>query len=136
MEKALQKVSPSTFGHMPINGTAPQFWCQWGNSIVIEPLPDAVYVLSIFVSDFPVTELTAVTDYPSSLPDEFHPCIVDFALYIFSVKMKKWQQAAKYYNIYVRNLSTRKREYAMNHPDGRFAHELPENVTMEAQGGR
>lgn len=124
----LLKVLPIGIGHISITDYAPRYWFQWGNYVVIEPVPDGIYSLKLFISDYPTTELTATTDYPTSLPPEFQPCIVDFACYVLSTKLKKWKQAARYYNLYIRNLKKRKKDYIDRKAEKRMLHQITGNV--------
>lgn len=128
---ALLQIRPETLGHLAIEGQQPRYWYQWGNYVVIEPVPDNEYALKLYLVDFPGTTLTATTDYPDSLPEEFQPCIVDFCLYALSFRMKKWKQAAKYYNLYIRNLKKRKKEYIDRKAEKRAIHQIPGNVKYE-----
>jgi hypothetical protein len=47
----LTKIDPLKIGNYPITGTAPQYWYEYGTQIGIEPLPNAVYQLRLYVSD-------------------------------------------------------------------------------------
>ena len=49
----LTKIDPLRLGHYPINGTTPQYWYEFGSNIGIEPLPDAIYKLRLYVADLP-----------------------------------------------------------------------------------
>ena len=49
----LIKIDPLRLGHYPVNGTTPQYWYEFGSTIGIEPLPDAVYNLRLYVADLP-----------------------------------------------------------------------------------
>lgn len=49
----LTKIDPTRVGHFPLNGTAPQYWYEFGATIGIDPLPDATYELRLYVSDIP-----------------------------------------------------------------------------------
>ena len=129
--KGLLKILPETIGHITIDGDIPQYFFQWGGYAVIEPVPGGVFQLKLFVSDYPTGELTATTDYPTSLPDEFQPCVVDFACYVLSIRMKKWRQAARYYNLYINNLKKRKKDYMDRKAERRAIHALPGKVKYE-----
>lgn len=50
---ALTKIDPLRTGHYPINGTTPQYWYEFGSTIGIEPIPDAIYNLRLYVADIP-----------------------------------------------------------------------------------
>jgi len=49
----LKKIDPLKTGHYPLNGTAPQYWYEFGSTIGIEPIPDATYNLRLYVADIP-----------------------------------------------------------------------------------
>ena len=128
-KRALLKIDPRMAGHTTVLATSyPRYWFPWGKYIVIEPVPDAAYPLLLFVSDWPAEELVNNSDTPTDLPDEFHPCVVDFALYVLSLKLKKWRQAAKYYNNYIKNLKIRKQAYINRKAEQRAIHNIPDNV--------
>jgi hypothetical protein len=127
-QQGLLKVIPTVLGYAPIEDNYPGYWYPWGNYVILEPVPDGVYSLNVFSSGVPGTELTLSTDYPTGLPEEFHPCIVDFACYVLSFKLKKWQQAARFYNIYIKNLNARKKEYMDRKAERRNVHSLPLNL--------
>jgi hypothetical protein len=49
----LTKIDPLREGHYPADGTTPQYWYELNGSIGIEPIPDAVYNLRLYVADIP-----------------------------------------------------------------------------------
>lgn len=49
----LQQITPLQTGHFPMNGTAPQYWYEFGEQIGIDPKPDATYNLRLYVTDIP-----------------------------------------------------------------------------------
>jgi hypothetical protein len=150
--KGLLKVLPEDVGHIPVNGTQPQYWTFWGGNLFIEPIPDAVYSLDIYYSDYPSNDIeerdiifmgtdgvqfmdtTGVTwkwtdyDSPDELPKEFRMCITNFSLYLLSLGMKNWKQASLYYNRYLDNLDKAKVEYIIRKNEQRNIHDLPEEV--------
>ena len=95
---------------------------------MIEPVPDDEYVLKLFIADYPSTALVNTTDIPTELPPEFRPCIIDFACYVLSIKLRRWKQAAVYYNIYIRNLKIRNAAYMKRKVEQRAIHMIPGNV--------
>ncbi|MFH1230614.1 MAG: hypothetical protein V1709_03870 [Planctomycetota bacterium] len=115
----IPKISMQMIGRLSIVGSNPQFWSQWGNNIIIDPIPDGEYPLTVFISDYPETELT---NEPSFLPKEFQQCVVMFACYSLSIKLKKWKQSLRYYNIYIRNLKKYKKEYMDRRVENRKIH--------------
>lgn len=129
--KTLLKVRPETFGHIAIKDYTPQYWCQWGDKVLVEPVPDAAYSLKLYTSDYPTTQLTATTDYPTSLPGEFQPCIVDFACYAIALNLRKWGKASLYYNRYITNLKKRRNNYINRKVDQRRIRSIPNKVVYE-----
>jgi hypothetical protein len=130
-EKALLKIRPEMCGFVTTEDSTPKGWFPWGDKIVVEPVPDDVYYLKLFIADYPASEMTLVTDSPDSLPDEFQPCIMDYACYVLSMKLKKWRQAAIYYNTYIHNLKKRRDEYIQRKAEKSAIHKIPDNVKYE-----
>lgn len=128
--KGMLKISPLVVGRVSINDNSPAYWFPWGKNIVIEPTPDdqAEYQLLLHVADYPRRDLNHYHNSPDELPEEFHPCIVDFCLYTLSVRLKKWGQAVRYYNAYVRNLKMRRQEYIKRKAEQRAICQIPANV--------
>ena len=126
------KASPGIFGHCAIDNQTPKYWFQWGDMLAIDPLPDNVanYLMMMHKADYPTRGMDA-TYYPvpSDLPEEFQELLVDFACYVLSLKLKKWKQASRHYNIYTQNLSLRKQEYINRKAEKRLLRDLPINVS-------
>lgn len=127
-DRALLKTRPEAYGYITLQDYTPRGWHGWGGHIVIEPVPDDVFALKLFVADFPSAALVNSTDQPTELPPEFHSCIIDFACYVLSIKLKKWKQTFNYYNIYIRNLKMRRNEYVKRKAEERTIHNIPGNV--------
>jgi hypothetical protein len=70
---------------------------------------------------------------PDDIPPEFHRSIVDYACFALSLKLKKWQQAALYYDIYIQNLNLRKREYIERKAEQLIEHNIPEKVNFRGE---
>lgn len=128
VSKGLFKIRPEMCGRVNIVGNHPQFWYHWGQYIVIEPIPNNVYKLILYVSDAPPSELEKETDYPDGIPDAFHPLIVDYACYLLSMKLKRWDKAVKFYNRFVTNLTIRKKEYMEQKADTKLLYVIPDTV--------
>ncbi len=129
----LLKIPPTVMGRAMINDYVPQYWFPWGDNVIIDPPPDADsdYRLLLFMADYPRRELTQFYDSPDELPEEFHPCIVDFACYALSLKLKKWKHAAKFYNIYIEGLKKRKKDYIDRKAEKRAIHHIPDKVKYQ-----
>ncbi len=129
-------ILPQTAGHIPISGNTPQYWFQWGNNLIVEPITDAAtYDLAVYATCLPATVLSADGDLPTAVSVEFQECVYLFALAFASLKLRRWGDAAMAYNKYIVSVQQKRAEYIMKYPDGRFSHELPDNVTMQAQKG-
>ncbi len=61
----LPKISPTEIGTRQLNGTLPQFWYEFGSTIGIEPTPDAIYDLKLYVADIPKLTITKQTSFSS-----------------------------------------------------------------------
>lgn len=125
---ALMRIMPDACGHIPIKDYTPQYWFQWGNYVVIEPVPNDAYQIGNFIADYPHTALTLTSQTPSELPHEFHSCIVDFACYTLSMKLKKWKKAEIFYGRYLNNLENSQREYIRRKAESKEVHRLPDKV--------
>lgn len=134
-------VLPQTIGSVAgtlvntTNGTgAPQRWFQWGEYLVIDPVPDvATYDLAVYAACYPAAIMSSDSDTPSSLPVEFHECVYLFTLAYAALKLKRWADAANAYNRYIAEVQRKRGEYVMKQPDSRLARVLPDTVTMEAR---
>jgi hypothetical protein len=51
--RMLTKIDPLRVGNYVSNGVEPQYWYEYGSNIGIEPLPDAMYQLRLYVADLP-----------------------------------------------------------------------------------
>ena len=129
VKRGMECVLPQTIGHIPINGNTPQYWFQWGNYVVIEPVPDAAtYTIVINASCYPEAIISLDEDLPSSIPVEFHECVYLYALAFACFKLKKWQEAGVFYNRYIEELQIKKMEYVIKSNDARQK-DIPAKVT-------
>jgi hypothetical protein len=95
------KIGPHNLGSIPLRGLAyPQYWFVWGSYLVIEPTPDAIYDLNVYVASSPSDYLSAVGD-SSSLPVEFQNLIVIYAVAMGLLRARKYAEAAIKYNEYM-----------------------------------
>jgi hypothetical protein len=130
---------PQTFGHASVDGSSPQYWFQWGDYLILDPVPDVgTYDLEIYAACYPTVVLsTAGTDLPASnLPVEFHESVYLFTLAFSALKLRRWADAAMAYNQYIVEVQRKRNEYVMKYPEGQIAHRLPDTVTMETPDGR
>lgn len=130
--KGLVKINPLAVGYAALNGSAPQYWFQWGDMLVIEPTPDvATYDLNIYASCYPSTVLSADGDLPSALPPELHERLFWFALAFSALKLRRWSVVAAAYNKYIDDVQRFRAEFIAKIADARRSHEIPQAVTME-----
>jgi hypothetical protein len=128
------RVSPKCVGYTKYRNAYPRHWFPWGKFLVIDPVPLVRYTLRLYESYYPSAGMALSTDTPDELPDEFKPCVVDFARYALTLKLKGWRRAAEFYNLYIRNLSIRKVAYIKNKVEGRAGHVQPDRVVYEGGG--
>ena len=130
----MMAILPQAVGHIPINGNSPQYWFQWGEHLVIEPLPDiATYDLYVYMSFTPLAIISSESGTPVLLPIEFHECVYLFTLAFAALKLRRWGDAAMAYNKYIMSVQQKRAEYITRYPDYRSSHELPDNVIMQEQ---
>jgi hypothetical protein len=110
------RYSPHNLGHMSYDETsAPQFWFQWGNYIVVDPKPATTYNLNAYVSrsDFDVM----TTDGASpTIPAEFVSAIIPYVLYRAKIKARKYREAAQSYAEYIVFLQSLIDKYRIRRP--------------------
>lgn len=121
-------ISSDTIGHNPLDGTTPQKWFQWGNEVIIDPVPDAVYSLSVFVDGLPSAQISADSSALADLPLEFRICVFYFACYVLAMKLKRWSLVGTFYNRYIQSLQQGKAEYLKNSPDKKAEQDVPSTV--------
>lgn len=126
----LPKITPKHFGRIPLSGTAPQYWTQWGGLILIEPIPDSTYTLYATVSDYPLTEMSSDTDEPS-IPSAYHEDLVWYAVSRCYMRKGRRDQGAFAYNRYIESIQLKK--FARTYPkqDDRILTSIPEAVKNE-----
>jgi hypothetical protein len=126
IELGLQKIMPTNIGHTPLKDTTPQKWFNWGKYVILEGVPDKIYALRLYYSDYPAT-LTGDTEV-LEVPREFQDTVVDFALHALCIKLKRWAEVGTYYNKCTSGIQKAKAEYIKRVPDSRAAREIPESV--------
>lgn len=123
----MQCILPTNIGSVPFNNkTYPEYWFNWGEYLVIEPVPDARYILKLYYSDYPAK----LTDDASVLevPKEFHQCVIDYTLYLLSIKLQRWTSVAIYYNKYITSLQMATVVYVRKFSDARASREIPKQI--------
>lgn len=124
----VQRITPKHLGRVPVNGSTPQYWCQWGGNAVVHPIPGSTtYTLYFYVSDYPHTEMSEDTDEPA-IPSSYHEDIVQYALFKSLMRDRKWQQAAFVYNKYIESIQAKKQMITAQQPDNRIVTKIPDVV--------
>jgi hypothetical protein len=127
--KGLICIIPQAAGHVPITASTPHYWFQWGEFLVIEPIPDAAtYDLAIYAACYPATVLSADADIPSALPPEFQECVYQYAVAFSALKLKRWSEAVMEYNKYIADIQQKMSEYISKTPDPRSVRVIPDRV--------
>lgn len=125
----LPKILPNQLGRIPTDETTPQKWFESGTNIGIEPVPDDVYALNVYLADYPTSEMAADATEPT-IPEHFQPLIVLHALANALKKEKRVQQATMAWRMFQNELlfniadlitfqSESKSEYASDRSAGR-----------------
>jgi hypothetical protein len=100
------RVTPHNLGHISLRGeTSPQYWFQWGNYIVIEPTPDAIYVLNAYTTQSPYRDMVADAEEPE-IPYEFQDAIPLYVTYMGKLRARKYGDATAKYGEYIYTLQT------------------------------
>jgi hypothetical protein len=99
-------IMPTNVGEFK-SKTAIYGWFNWGRYVYLYPTPTVRYVLRLYISDYPTAQLVNAGD-SLSVPNEFMPCVLDWARFALSLKLRNYRKASQYYNIYAQNLMTKK----------------------------
>ncbi len=127
----LQKITLKHFGHVQLDGAAPQYWTQWGNTALIEPLPGSTaYTLHAYVSDYPPTEMSEDTDEPA-VPASFYEDVVQFAVIRSLLRDRKFQHAAFAYNKYIESIQIKRRAIIAQQNDTKMGIKIPDVLAKE-----
>jgi hypothetical protein len=159
LNRSIPQISPRSMGSALLSGSEPQYWCTWGNVIVLTPVPDIVYGLILYILTWPTLPLTRdlvifqdtgdvswedtdvtwqktnMNDSPVDFLTHFQSCIILFALYVLSLKLRYWNRAGRYYNLYVTDLMGKRQEYLKRPRFPRSIHQVPDHVGF-SRGGR
>ena len=123
----LPKITLKHFGRIPLSGTAPQYWTQWGGLILIEPVPDSTYTLYASISDYPLTEMSSDMDEPS-VPSVYHEDLIWYAVSRCYMRKGRRDQGAYAYNRYIESIQLKKFSRTYPKQDDRVLTSIPEGV--------
>jgi len=126
----LPKITLKHFGRLPLTGTTPQYWTQWGGLILIEPIPTTTYTLYATISDYPLNEMSADADEPS-IPSVYHEDMVWYAVSRCYMRKGRREQGAFAYNRYIESIQLKKFTRIYPKQDSRTLTSIPEVVKNE-----
>ena len=128
-KKGLYRITPRMVGYVPVNGVTPQYWFQWDKNIYIEPLPNAVYALSVTIADYPAGEMTADTDEPE-IPTAFQPLLVIGAAWRLLLRDGKFSSSAQLYKNTINGIQIVKNNIVETIPDGWENFKVPKQTVQ------
>jgi hypothetical protein len=114
--KALIKIVPIQVGHAKLDGVIPQYWFEYGSNIGIEPIPPAIYSLTLYVADIPPALVNGV-DVPV-IPYSLQGLIVYFAVSRALEQDKKQAAAMQFMGMLYNELDYLSKMSVPNVPDG------------------
>jgi hypothetical protein len=126
----LPKITLKHFGRLPLTGTTPQYWTQWGGFVLIEPIPASAYTLYATISDYPLVEMSSDTDEPS-IPSTYHEDLIWYAVSRCYMRKGRREQAAYAYNRYIEAIQFKKFQRTYPKQDARLLTSIPEGVNNE-----
>lgn len=126
----LPKITLKHFGRLPLTGTTPQYWTQWGGFVLIEPIPASAYTLYATISDYPLVEMSSDTDEPT-IPSTYHEDLVWYAVSRCYMRKGRREQAAYAYNRYIEDIQLKKFTRMYPKQDARLLTSIPEAVKNE-----
>ena len=126
----LPKITLKHFGRLPLTGTTPQYWTQWGGFVLIEPIPTTVYTLYATISDYPLVEMSSDTHEPS-IPSTYHEDLIWYAVSRCYMRKGRREQAAYAYNRYIEDIQLKKFTRTYPKQDARLLTSIPEAVKNE-----
>ena len=133
---ALIPITPKMLGNVQTyNGIIPQYYFQWGQNIIIDPQPQAVYTLSIYTAMWPDCNLSDNADEPT-IATAFHESMKLFVQAAAFYKPKKVMKTGLFYRQYLTSTGLLKRIYSDERPDQLQDIKMPDLVTAETREER
>lgn len=97
----MKRITLPQLNHIPLRGeVVPRYWLQWGNNIIIEPVPQAEYDLTALVVQLPSNSMSDDADEPE-IPEEFHSAIIPYVVMMGDFKNRKYGDGARRYQEYI-----------------------------------
>ena len=115
----LRNITMTQLGHVAFGTTnsEPEFWFEDTNRIGIDPIPNGVYSLDLYVADYVDAALTLNSQVPQ-VPVAFRSLIVKYCLFEAFMKDKKLPQAMFIYALYNSDLTYHTMDKVMSVPMG------------------
>lgn len=130
--QGLIKILPKMMGGLPLNGITPQYWFQWGQTLVLEPKPTTNYTITLYTAIAPSTgmgtvEGTSDTNQPS-IPARFHELIILFVLSRAYMKDRKFSMSGNIYKTYITELTIARKQVIDRYTDTRNDMVIPDKI--------
>jgi hypothetical protein len=110
-------ITPKMLGNIPINdGAIPQYCFQWGQNLIVEPMPEAVYNLKLYISTWPGYLMAGNADEPL-IPKEFRENLPLFAGAMAFLKAKRPMTSGILYRQYMSSLQLGRQIYTDERAD-------------------
>ena len=127
--KGLARITIRQMGFLGTNGALPQYWCQWGRYILVDPLPVAAHTLNVYMADWPQVEMSADADTPE-IPAEFHNLIPAYAYWKALLKIRKFGSSGAVYLDYIGALQRSRSQLLDRYPDQRADLKIPDRIEI------
>lgn len=112
---SLKKITPQQVGHVPCAGKHPQYWYELGQYIGIEPRPNAIYHLHLYIVDYPA-DLASDSAVPG-IPLAYRPLIALLATSTAMIKEQRYYPAKFLMSVFWTQLNYLIGKYTRQMPD-------------------
>lgn len=131
----LRKISPKMLGRQSYTSLGePHYWFQWGNWVVLDPVPYSTYTLNLYVATFPTCEMSDASD-TTQLPELFYNALATYMAYRALWKDGRWAQSNMMYQSYIADVLSKRSLYIDLAVDNKSVVTQPETVEYVAKGG-
>lgn len=129
---SLHKSNLKRMGHSPVNSPSPQFWCQWGQFLVVDPVPATATTLTVYIADY-ATALSSDTDQlgtTAGLPNEVHELVFDYTLWMAHLRDRQYAAAAGIYMMYSNKCLLHRSFFDKKYADRQADQEIPDRIVI------
>lgn len=117
-EKTLSRIEINEIGRSEYkSGLEPQFWFETGANIALDPIPNAVYDLNLYVSAYSDAEMTLDGDIPFSVPLEFLPLIIIGSVAAVLMKDRRFADAQEMFAMYENEIAFHRSDLVLSVED-------------------